>query len=228
MCIVVSYSACLFDVASWYVTPHDCKWFLNVLSNIATLIFVKMCNMWIDLHSPKITKMENAMAGSAVPTDFECATSQGQARLTENISLISLSHLHHQISVKLNHFPLKGQNSVTHSREDSGLYSFTSKWGRKSDEGPKVLIQQSYFMADAALSPLFVPVKLIWSHAWPLWYDAGSHQFATWWGEGNGGWGGLIVRSLGAGTDDPLGAFSAFVRRASRLKFPTSLRESQD
>lgn len=93
-------------------------------------------------------------ASSAVATDFECATSQGQARLTENISLISLSHLHHQISVKLNHFPLKGQTSVTHSRGASALYSFASKWGRRSDEGPKVLIQQSYFMADAALFPL--------------------------------------------------------------------------
>lgn len=38
----------------------------------------------------------------------------------------------------------------------------------------------------------------------------------------------LIVRSLGAGTDDPLGALSAFVRGAGRLKLPTSLRESQD
>lgn len=71
--------------------------------------------MRTDLRSPKIPKMENVTAGSAVATDFECMTSQGQARLTENISLISLSHLHHQISVKLNHFPLKGQTSVTHS-----------------------------------------------------------------------------------------------------------------
>lgn len=173
--------------------------------------------------------MENVTASSAVATHFKCTTSQGQARLTENISLISLSHLHHQISVKLNHFPLKGQTSETHGGEDPGLYSFTSKWGRRSDEGPKVLIQQSYFMADAVLFPPFVPAKLIWSHARPFWYDAGLHQFATWWGEGNAGWeGGLIVRSLGAGTDDPLGAFSAFVRRSSRLKFPTSLRESQD
>lgn len=97
---------------------------------------------------------------SAAATDFECATSQGQARLTENISLISLSHLRHQISVKLNHFPLKGQTSVAHSGQDAGLYSFTSKWGRKSGEGPKVLIQQSYFMAGAALSP---PLLCLWS-----------------------------------------------------------------
>lgn len=61
--------------------------------------------MRIDVRSPKITKMENMTASSAVATDFKCATWQGQARLTENISLISLSHLHHQISVKLNHFP---------------------------------------------------------------------------------------------------------------------------
>lgn len=172
--------------------------------------------------------MENVTAGSAAATDFECAMSQGQARLTENISLISLSHLHHQISVKLNHFPLRGQTSVTHSGEDSTLYSFTSKWGRKSDEGPEVLIQQSYFMADAALSPLLC----LWS-----WFEVTLGPFDTTPGCTNlppgeeretGGGGGLIVRSLGAGTDDPLGAFSAFVRRASRLKFPTSLRESQD
>ena len=83
--------------------------------------------LYLSGRSPKMTKMENVTSGSAVATDFECASSQGQARLTENISLISLSHLHHQISIKLNHFTLKGQTSVTHSGEDSGLHSFTSK-----------------------------------------------------------------------------------------------------
>lgn len=63
----------------------------------------------------RIDPTERAAAGSAVSTDSERAASQGQARLTENISLISLSHMHHQISVKLNHFPLKGQPSVTPS-----------------------------------------------------------------------------------------------------------------
>lgn len=124
----------------------------------------------------------------AVATDSDCAVSQGRASFTKNISLISLSHLHHQISVKLQStppFPLKGQTSVTRSGEWGGArYSFTSKWGKKSDEGPKVLIKQSYFMGDAGRPP---PPLCLWR-----WFEvtlgpfeAGSHQFATWWGEGN-------------------------------------------
>lgn len=144
----MSYITWLFDVRVFRVY----KCFVHHNS-----CFVKAVNKYTDSSSQpwrNVARMENVTTRSAAATDVKSTTSQGQARLTENISPISLSHLHHQISVKLNHFPLKGQTSVTHSRGgDSGLYSFTSKWGRKSNEGPKVLIQQSYFMGDAAILP---------------------------------------------------------------------------
>lgn len=71
----------------------------------------------------------------------------------------------------------------------------------------------------------FVPLKLIWSHGLSFWYDVGSDQFATWWGRGSREVHFLIVRSLGAGTEDPLGTLSVFVWRTSHLKSPTSLWE---
>lgn len=48
--------------------------------------------------------MENVTTLSTVASDFDCAMSQGQVSFPENISLISLSHLHPQISVKLKSF----------------------------------------------------------------------------------------------------------------------------
>lgn len=47
-----------------------------------------------------------------VATDSNCAVLQGRASFTENISLISLSRLHRQISVRLQSFffpPSKGK-----------------------------------------------------------------------------------------------------------------------
>lgn len=52
------------------------------------------------------------------------------------------------------------------------------------------------------------PLKSIWNSGLSFWYDVGSDQFASRWGEGSREVHFLIVRSLGVGTEDPLGKLS--------------------
>lgn len=175
-----------------------------------------------------VTTMGNVTTLSTVATDFDCAMSHGQVSFPESISLISLSHLHPQISVKLKSFfsPQRANLSDTQRGGRRSLFIYL-QMRKEERRGAKSLNTTILFHGWCCPLP---PLLCLWSwfDVTPGPFEAGSHQFATWWGEGNWKGGVLIVRSLGAGTDDPLGALSAFVRRASHLKFPTSLRESQD
>lgn len=70
-----------------------------------------------------------------------------------NITLIFLSHLHHQISIKLKAFFPSERATPGDTARGIQVPFIYLKWGRKNDVGPKVLIKQSYFMEDPALSP---------------------------------------------------------------------------
>lgn len=96
---------------------------------------------------------------------FQVCYNARSGTFNPNIKLIPLSHLHHQISVKLRHFFSSERANLCDTQQGESKSLFIYLKMRKAEWcGAKSLNTTILFHGWYCPFPLFVPMKLIWSH----------------------------------------------------------------